>query len=87
MKVHGFAVNPDNQKVVERRGSFKGKHSGLLHFLCFFGLGFLALFFLLLPLLLGFRVCLCWGLLLFEKNPRFFLFLRKLMAALPLGED
>lgn len=82
MKIHGFAVNPNKQKVVERSGSFKGKHSGLLSFLCFLVWVFLLCFFFFFLFYWDLGFCFCCGLLLFEKIPPLFFFLRKLMAAL-----
>jgi hypothetical protein len=59
----------------------------LLHFLCFLVWWvFLALFFLLFSLLLGFRVLLFLGSVAFWKKSSSLFFLRKLMAALPLDE-
>jgi hypothetical protein len=74
MKIHGFAVNSNKQKVVERRGSFKGKHSGLLSFLCFlvwvFLLCFFSFFLFCLDLGFAFVVVCCF----LKKSPLSFSF-------------
>jgi hypothetical protein len=58
MKIHGFAVNPNKQKGCGKKRKLQRKALRLAVFSMLFGLGFLALFFLLFPLLLGFRVLL-----------------------------
>jgi hypothetical protein len=74
MKIHEFAVNPNKQKGGAKKRKLERKALRLAAFSMLFGLGFLALFFLLFPFLLGFRVCFCWGLLPFEKIPLSFSF-------------
>jgi len=58
MKIHGFAVNTNKAKGGGKKRKLQRKALRLLlHFLCFLVWWvFLALFFLLFPLLLGFRV-------------------------------